>query len=165
MTKAILIGIFIAIVSFYFGYNFKKDVTVLRTEIDTITTTISHTDTVPKVFVRVVEGERINIDSLFRVAKDSALKLLKNDSTALHYARYESVTDTTITDSLSSIYVRVSYYSRLPLDPKRSMELEIEKKLFIPTIYYEESLPFYKEKCFLPLVGSSLIIGVLLWAR
>ena len=143
----------------------KKEIITER-KVDTLKTTITHIDTLPKIIVTErLERVWVNVDSLYQAAKDSALKLLKNDSTALHYARYESVTDTTISDSLSNIYVKASYYSRLPLDPKRSMEIEIEKELFIPTIYYKEDLPFYQEKCFIPLMALGVVTGVLIWTK
>ncbi len=153
------------VLGFVFGWFLKspEENSVIETKtVDTLYQKITLKDTVTEIRYKT-RKETVNIDSLYEIAKAEASKLFGKDTLAtLKNVLFESVTDTLIADSLSEIYVKASYYSRLPLDPKRSMEIEIEKKVFIPTVYYEKQIPFYKERCFIPLVGMGVITAILI---
>lgn len=167
--KHIAVLIFFIILTVLISYNTISERTVIQRDTVAIkyadTTAIKEkfeaelkakllTELKPKI-IRV--KERVDVDSIYKAAKQAALKDLEQqgfDSTDLGSFIYTANADTTIVSEDSSLTIKTSakYKSRMPLDPESLIVLgidyfynkikEYEKQIITETVEVEK--PFYR---------------------
>lgn len=159
-TKWIIAIIISAIIGFIVSYysHSPDEITVIKKEYITLRDTVNIEFEKPIFVIRKIPGKQIDVDSLYRVALENAKEQLQKDTTENGINIYTAQVDTVLSDSLSKIDIIATIKSRLVLDPELKVGMYIKKEIRIPTIYYEQQIPFYKEKTFLPAIG---IIGLL----